>query len=88
MATNESIKLSAPQSTKALELAQHIWRKMNRDKPSKHISDPPFKYEVKKRIPGVEKAKRAIRFNVKTLLEDGLIEIIPWVEKQIEMGGI
>jgi nucleoside-diphosphate-sugar epimerase len=36
----------------------------------------------------VEKAKRLLGFEATTNLEDALDEIIPWVRKEIEMGGI
>jgi nucleoside-diphosphate-sugar epimerase len=87
-AINEDFNLSAPQSTTVLELAQHIWRKVKGRDPFRYISDPPFKYDVQKRIPSVEKAKSVLGFEAKTSLDDALDEIIPWVRKQIEIGGI
>jgi nucleoside-diphosphate-sugar epimerase len=87
-AINEDFNLSTPVSTTVLELAQLIWKKANGDKPFKYISDPPFKYDVQKRVPSVEKAKRVLGFEAKTSLSDALDEIIPWVKKQIEIGGI
>jgi nucleoside-diphosphate-sugar epimerase len=43
---------------------------------------------VQKRIPSVEKARRVLDFEAKTSLSDALDEIIPWIEEQIEIGGI
>jgi nucleoside-diphosphate-sugar epimerase len=71
-----------------LELAQLIWGKINGDKPFRYVSDPPFKYDVQKRIPSVEKAKRFFGFEAKTSLSDALDAIIPWIKIQIEIGGI
>jgi nucleoside-diphosphate-sugar epimerase len=87
-AINEDFNLSSPVSTTVLELAQLIWRKINGDKPFRYVSDPPYKYDVQKRIPSVEKAKRILGFEAKFSLSDALDEIIPWVKKQIEIGGI
>jgi nucleoside-diphosphate-sugar epimerase len=87
-AINEDFNLSTPVSTTVLELAQLIWKKINRDKPFRYISDPPFKYDVQRRVPSVEKAKSVLNFEAKSSLDDALDEIIPWVEKQIEIGGI
>jgi len=87
-AINENFNLSTPVSTTVLELAQLIWQKINGDKPFRYVSDPPFKYDVQKRIPSVEKAKGILGFVAKTSLSDALDEIIPWVKKQIEIGGI
>lgn len=87
-AINKNFNLSTPVSTTVLELAQLIWQKINGDKPFRYVSDPPFKYDVQKRIPSVEKAKGILGFVAKTSLSDALDEIIPWVKKQIEIGGI
>lgn len=87
-AVNEDFNLSSPVSTTVLELAQLIWKKINGDKPFQYVSDPPYKYDVQKRIPNVEKAKRILNFEAKTSLSDAMDEIIPWVKKQIEIGGI
>jgi UDP-glucose 4-epimerase len=87
-AINEDFNLSTSVSTTVLELAQLIWKKANGDKPFRYISDPPFQYDVQKRVPSVEKAKRVLGFEAKTLLSEALDEIIPWVKKQIEIGGI
>ena len=87
-AMNENFNLSSPVSTTVLELAQLIWQKINGDKPFQYVCDPPYKYDVQKRIPNVEKAKRILGFEAKTPLSDALDEIIPWIKKQIEIGGI
>jgi len=87
-AINEDFNLSSPISTTVLELAQLIWKKINGNRPFRYVSDPPFKYDVQKRIPSVEKAKRILGFEAKTSLNDALDEIIPWIKKQMEIGGI
>jgi len=87
-AINDDFNLSTPVSTTVLELAQLIWEKINKDKPFRYVSDPPFKYDVQKRVPSVEKAKKVLGFEAKTLLSEALDEIIPWIKKQIEIGGI
>lgn len=85
---NDDFNLSTPVSTTVLELAQLIWRKINGDKPFRYISDKPFKYDVQKRVPSVEKAKRILGFEAKTTLDEALDEVIPWIEEQIRIGGI
>jgi nucleoside-diphosphate-sugar epimerase len=87
-AINEDFNLSTSVSTSVLELAQLIWKKINGSKPFCYVSDPPFKYDVQKRVPSVEKANRILGFEAKTSLSDALDEIIPWIKRQIEMGGI
>ncbi len=87
-ATNEDFNLSTSVSTTVLELAQLIWKKINREKPFRYVSDTPFQYDVQKRVPSVEKARRLLGFEAGTSLGEALDEIIPWIKKQIEIGGI
>ena len=87
-AINEDFNLSTSASTTVLELAALIWKKINGNKPFRYVSDPPFKYDVKRRIPDVNKAKKILDFEAKTSLSDALDEIIPWIKDQIEVGGI
>jgi UDP-glucose 4-epimerase len=86
-AINDDFNLSIGTSTSVLELAELIWRKINGDRPFRYVSDTPFKYDVQKRVPSVEKAKRLLGFEAKTSLDNALDEIIPWVGQQIELGG-
>lgn len=87
-AVNDDFNISTPVSTTVLELAQLIWRKINRGKPFRYINDKPFKYDVQKRVPSVKKAKEVLGFEASTTLDEALDEVIPWIEKQIEAGGI
>lgn len=87
-AVNEDFNLSTSVSTTVKELAELIWKKINPGKPFRFVSDPPFKYDVRKRVPSVEKAKRVLGFEARTMLSEALDEIIPWIKKQIETGGI
>jgi nucleoside-diphosphate-sugar epimerase len=87
-AVNEDFNLSSPVPTTVLQLAQTIWAKICGNKPFRYISDKPYEYDVQRRIPSVEKAKRLLQFEATTKLEDALDEIIPWIRKQMEIGGI
>jgi nucleoside-diphosphate-sugar epimerase len=87
-ATNEDFNLSTAESTTVLALARLIWNKINVDKPFNYVPDPPFTYDVQKRVPSVEKARRILGFEAHTSLSDVLDEIIPWVKEQIKLGGI
>lgn len=87
-AINQDFNLSAPKSTNVLELAELIWKKINGDKPFGYISDKPFKYDVRKRVPDVQKSKSILGFEAKTSLSEMLDEVIPWVKDQIELGNI
>lgn len=87
-AINEDFNLSTPDSTTVLELAEAIWKKINKDKPFNYVSDTPFKYDVQKRVPSVEKAKKLLGFEANTKLGEILDEVIPWIFEQIKIGGI
>lgn len=86
-ATNEDFNISTDKSTTVMELARMIWNKINQ-KPFRFISDEPYKYDVRKRIPDTRKAKKLLHFEAKTSLSDILDEVIPWVQSQIKMGTI
>lgn len=87
-AINEDFNISTQRSTTVLELSHLIWEKINGDKPFRYVSDPPFTYDVQKRVPDVQKARRILGFEAKTNLDTALDEVIPWIRKQIEIGGI
>jgi nucleoside-diphosphate-sugar epimerase len=87
-AVNNDFNISTPDSTTVLELAEAIWKKINGDKPFSHTSDTPYKYDVQKRVPSVEKAKRVLGFSADTKLDAILDEVIPWIAEQVRIGGI
>lgn len=87
-AINEDFNLSVATSTTVLELAQLIWKKINPDTPFEYVSDEPFKYDVQKRVPSVDKAKKLLGFSADTTLDEVLDEVIPWIKEQIKTGGI
>lgn len=87
-AVNEDFNLSTPVSTTVLELAETIWKRLNPNKEFKFVSDEPFKYDVQKRVPSVDKAERLLGFRAETSLDEILDEVVPWVAEQIKIGGI
>jgi UDP-glucose 4-epimerase len=87
-AINEDFNLSTDRSTTVLELAELIWTKVRGDEPFRFVCDRPYLYDVQRRIPSVEKARRVLGFEATTTLSQALDEIIPWVRAQIEVGGI
>src|SRR5262249_10281840 len=55
-AVNEDFNLSTDVSTTVLELAGMIWDKLRPGEPFRYVCDPPYPYDVQKRVPHVEKA--------------------------------
>ena len=87
-AINNDFNISTNVSTSVLELAETIWKKINPEKKFNYVSDKPYNYDVKRRIPDVTKAKNILDFEAKTSLDTALDEIIPWIKNQIEINGI
>ncbi len=87
-AVNQDFNLSTPVSTTVLELAEAIWKKINKDKPFKYVSDKGFEYDVQKRVPDTSKAKKILGYEATTTLDKMLDEVIPWIAEQIKIGGI
>jgi UDP-glucose 4-epimerase len=87
-ALNEDFNLSTPVSTTVLELAEIIWKKINKDKPFRYVADEPYLYDVQKRVPDVSKAERILGFKAQTPLEKALDEIIEWEKEEIMLGKI
>ena len=87
-AVNQDFNLSTPVSTSVLELAETIWKRLKPGTEFRYTSDEAFRYDVQKRVPNVEKAKRLLGFEATTGLDAILDETIPWIQNQIEIGGI
>ena len=88
-ALNEDFNISTEESTTVLALAELIWTKIHgTGKPFNWISDDPYEYDVQKRIPSVEKAKRVLGFEATTTLDAMLDEVIPWIRQAVLDGNI
>ncbi|WP_220462848.1 NAD(P)-dependent oxidoreductase [Nitrosopumilus sp. b2] len=84
-AINNDFNISSSVSTSVLELAQMIWKKFNPDLPFKYVSDPPFEYDVEKRIPDIQKARDILNFEAKITLNESLDEIISWMKEKYKI---
>jgi UDP-glucose 4-epimerase len=88
-ATGADFNLSTAESTNVLELAEVIWHKVKGpDVPFRYESEPAFEYDVQRRVPSVEKAKRVLGFEATTTLSDMLDIVIPWIAQAVEDGRI
>jgi UDP-glucose 4-epimerase len=88
-ALNEDFNLSTAQGTTVRELAAVIWRKINgAGVPLRLVHDDPFEFDVQRRVPSTDKAKRVLGFEATTTLEQMLDEVIPWITRAIEAGTI
>jgi UDP-glucose 4-epimerase len=87
-AENEDFNLSTSQGTTVRELAESIWHKIKGDAELRLIHDEPFEYDVQRRVPGTEKAKRVLGFEAPTSLDQMLDEVIPWITDAVKAGTI
>jgi nucleoside-diphosphate-sugar epimerase len=88
-ALNEDFNLSTAESTTVLELAELIWKKIKGPGvPLRVVHDDPFTYDVQRRVPSVEKAKRILGFEATTSLPTMLDEVIPWIREAIAAGAL
>jgi len=88
-ALNDDFNLSTAEGTTVLQLAEAIWRKIKgADVPLSVISDDPFEYDVQRRVPATDKAKRILGFEATTSLETMLDEVVPWIADAVEAGTI
>jgi UDP-glucose 4-epimerase len=88
-ATGEDFNLSTAESTTVHDLAAAIWRKIKGpNEPLRLVSDEPFEYDVQRRVPATDKAKRVLGFEATTSLDTMLDEVIPWIAQAIGNGTI
>ncbi len=88
-AVYEDFNLSTAESTTVLQLAELIWRRVKGDgEPLRVVHDEPFEYDVRRRVPATEKAKRVLGFEATTSLDEMLDEVIPWIAEAIKSGTI
>jgi UDP-glucose 4-epimerase len=88
-ARNEDFNLSTAESTTVRQLAEAIWRKVKSpDVPLRLVHDEPFEFDVQRRVPDTEKAKKILGFEATTSLDTMLDEVIPWIEAAIKAGTI
>ena len=87
-ALNNDFNVSTDNGHTVLQLAKIIWDKIYPDKEFQYVCDTPFTYDVQRRIPDTSKAREVLGLSCETTLEEALDEIIPWIAKQIELGGI
>jgi nucleoside-diphosphate-sugar epimerase len=88
-ACNEDFNLSTAEGTTVLQLATLIWRKIKGESTPLQIThDDPFAYDVQRRVPSTDKAKRVLGFEATTTLDEMLDEVIPWISQAIDTGTI
>ncbi len=85
---NEDFNISTAEGTTVRQLAELIWRMIKGDVPLRLVHDDPFEYDVQRRVPDTDKAKKILGFEASTTLEEMLDEVIPWIDAAIKAGTI
>jgi nucleoside-diphosphate-sugar epimerase len=84
-ALNEDFNLSSKEPINVIEIARLIWDKVNEGAGKlQFIHDKPYFYDVQKRIPDTNKARKILGFEANTKIENVLEELIPWIKGAIE----
>lgn len=87
-AVNDEFNISTAESSTVIDLAKCIWEKLRPGVAFRYTSDPPYPYDVQKRVPNVDKAARQLGFRAETSLSAMLDVVIPWIKQQVEFGNI
>jgi len=85
-ALNQDFNIGTDKEIKMITLAQKIWEIMEIEKPLKVKFVEGFKFDIRRRVPNVEKAKQLMRWEPKVKFEDGLKEVINWLREQKSQG--
>jgi nucleoside-diphosphate-sugar epimerase len=86
-ALGEDFNLSTATGTTVAQLAALIWAKIKGPgEPLRMAHDEPYEFDVQRRVPAVDKARRVLGFTATTTLEEMLDEVIGWIAAAIEAG--
>lgn len=80
----EIFNISTDISTSVLELAQIIWSRINPDKLFNYSSQNPYQYDVQKRIPCTNKAKKLLGFEAEISLDQSIDEVIKYIKDNLK----
>lgn len=85
-AKNQDFNIGSDKEIEMIDLAKKIWEVMEIKKPFKVKFVTGFKYDIRKRVPNVEKAKKLINWEPKVKFDDGLKEVITWLQEKKAEG--
>jgi len=85
---NQDFNIGSDKEIKMIDLARKIWQVMDVKKPFKVKYVKGFKFDIKRRVPDVTKTKKILNWEPKVKFENGLKEVIKWLENQQSHGRI
>lgn len=83
---NQDFNIGSDKEIIMIDLAKKIWKMMDVKKPFKVKFVKGYKYDIKRRVPNVQKVKKLINWEPSVKFEDGLKEVITWLQKQKDQG--
>lgn len=85
---NEDFNIGNDREIKMIDLARKIWQLMGVKKPFKVKFIRGFTYDIKRRIPNVQKVKKMINWRSTVNFEEGLKEVVVWLKEQKSQGKL
>lgn len=80
-AENEDINIGSEKEMKMIDLAELLWRKCKMSNPYKVKYVAGFKYDIKRRIPSSQKARKMLGWKPEKKLERELSAVIEWIQQ-------
>ncbi len=85
---NNDFNIGSDKEIKMIDLAKKIWEVMEIKKPFKVKFTKGFTFDIQRRVPSVEKAKRLIGWEPQVNFKNGLKEVINWLKTQKAAGKL
>ena len=85
---NQDFNIGSDQEIKMVDLARTIWYIMEVRKPFKVKFVKGFEFDIKRRVPDVQKIKKLINWEPEIKFENGLREIVAWLKDQKRQGNL
>lgn len=85
---NQDFNVGSSEEIKMIDLAKKIWQVMDVKKPFKVKFVPGFKFDIKRRVPNVEKIHSMIGWKQEVKFEEGLKEVVLWLKEQKLQGKL
>lgn len=83
---NQDFNIGSDEEIKMIDLAKKIWQVMDVKKPFKIKFIPGFKFDIKRRVPNVQKIHSMIGWKPEVKFEQGLKEVVLWLKEQKLQG--
>lgn len=80
-AINEDFNIGTSEETRILDLAKMIWTACNKPGEPSFKFVPSFDYDIRRRVPDVEKARLFLGWQAKWRIRDRLPEVVAWIRE-------